>query len=447
MLPWARLLLIAVVALASAPVRAAVVPTRPNIVLILADDLGYGDLGCYGNTVIKTPRLDRLAAEGVRFSQCYSAAPVCSPARAAIMTGRNPNRLGIRDWIPQDSGIFLKTEEVTVAELLRDAGYHTGFAGKWHLNSRFDGVEPTPGDHGFDHWLATQNNSAHRDPKNFVRNGRRVGPMSGHASKIVVDEGVGFIDAGPKDKPFLLCVWFHAPHEQVDAPAEFQARYAHVEDETKREYYGSVEYMDQQVGRLLDALDEHGLRENTLVFFTSDNGPETLHRYKGSERSHGSTGGLRGMKLHLHEGGIRVPAIARWPAGKVVPSRGGTNDQPVCGLDLLPTFAEAAGVKPPEDRPLDGISMIPVLTARGNLRRPRPLYWQYDKAIGEPWRVAIRDGDWKLVADGQLAQFAVFNLRTDPSERDDRSAAEPARVASLSKKLFELHAEINAPSQ
>jgi arylsulfatase A len=416
-------------------------PHPPNIVFILADDLGYGDLGCYGNKFIKTPRLDRLGAEGVRFTDCYAAAPVCSPSRAALMTGRNSNRLGIRDWIPLDSGIFLRKEETTVAEVLRDAaGYRTGFAGKWHLNSRFNGVEPTPGDHGFDHWMATQNNAApsHQNPRNFVRNRRRVGPTEGNSSKLIVDEALGFIDAGPKDKPFFLCVWFHAPHEPIEAPAEFVAHYAHVEKPNERQYYACVEYLDHQVGRLLDALDERGLTGDTLVFFTSDNGPEGLNRYKEAGRSYGSAGGLRGMKLSLYEGGIRVPGIARWP-GKV--KRGGTPSEPVCGVDLLPTLCEIAGVKPPADRPLDGASLVPLLSGQP-VKRERPLYWQYDKATGDGWRVAIREGPWKLLADEGTAKFALYNLADDPAERIDLSAREAARTSEMAAKLRTLHAEV-----
>ena len=440
--PSVALVLLSILGLTTIPAPAQ--PTqRPNFVLLLADDLGYGDLGCYGHPVLKTPRLDRLAAEGVRFTQFYAAAPVCSPSRAAMMTGRVPNRLGIRDWIPLDSGIFLKTEETTFAELLRGAGYRTGFAGKWHLNSRFNGQEPTPGDHGFDHWLATQNNTAHASPANFVRNGRRVGRLDKHASQVVVDEGLSFIDAGPKDQPFLLCVWFHAPHERVDSPAEFEAHYAHVDNLTKREYFGSVEYVDHQVGRLLDGLEQRGLRDNTFVLFTSDNGPETLHRYDGSERCHGSAGGLRGMKLHLYEGGLRVPAIVRWPAGG---RRTGVEcTEPAGGVDLLPTFAALAGCDLPRTQ-LDGQNVLPLFNGQ-RFGRQRPLYWQYDVALSNPWKVAMRDGPFKLLADERLERFALFNLDTDPTEQHDLAAGAPDKVREMSARLKQLHADVNGRRQ
>ena len=172
-------------------------PKRPNFVLILCDDLGYGDLGCFASPVIKTPHLDKLAADGVRLTHCYSSSPVCSPSRAGFLTGRNPNRLGIRDWIPLNSGVFLPRDEITVARMLKGAGYRTGHVGKWHLNSKFNGMEPTPGDHGFDHWFSTQNNAApsHENPTNFVRNRKAVGPLQGNSSTLIVDEALRFLDA------------------------------------------------------------------------------------------------------------------------------------------------------------------------------------------------------------------------------------------------------------
>jgi arylsulfatase A len=177
---------------------AAPAARQPNIVVILCDDLGYGDLGCFGHPRIRTPNIDRLAQEGARLTSFYSGAPVCSPSRAALFTARNPNRLGIRDWIDQDSSAHLSRSELTVAQLLKGAGYTTCLSGKWHLNSRFDGIEPNPGDFGFDHWFATQNNTRHQDPINFVRNGKNVDPLKGHATSLVVDEALKFI-AGVSD--------------------------------------------------------------------------------------------------------------------------------------------------------------------------------------------------------------------------------------------------------
>ena len=403
---------------------------RPNIVVMLCDDLGYGDLGCFGHPVIRTPNLDRLAAEGLRLTSCYSAAPVCSPSRAGLMTGRTPNRLGIRDWIPGGSGIHLRSGEITIAQVLRQAGYRTCHAGKWHLNSRVDGTEPTPGDAGFEHWLYTQNNASpgHVDPTNFVRNGQPAGPMKGASSHLVVAEALRWLD-GVTNAPFFLNVWFHEPHEPVAATEEFLAMYPDEPNLDRRHYYGDVSQMDAAVGTLMKALDARGLRERTFVFFSSDNGPETLNRYKGARRSYGSPGPLRGMKLHVTEAGYRVP--------------GSVSDEPVCSLDLLPTFCALVGVEPPRDRPLDGASLLPLFEGR-SIPRPHPLYWQYDFALGPPWQVALRDGPWKLLADGALGQFALYRVADDIGETRDLAGAEPGRVRDMSDTVKRLHDEVAA---
>ncbi len=415
-------------------------PRKPNFVFLLCDDLGYGDLACYGNPVIRTPNLDKLASEGIRLTDCYSAAPVCSPARAGIMTGRNPYRSGITDWIPAGSGIYLKRQEVSVASLLKSVGYATCHSGKWHLSSTLDGSEPTPGDHGFDHWFSTQNNAApsHRSPVNFIRNGKPVGRLEGWSSALIVDEAIQFIRR-VKDRPFAVFVWFHAPHEPVATADEFLKIYSHVDDPTKAVYYGSVTQMDHEVGRFLKALDEMKLSDNTLVMFTSDNGPETLRRYRGAGHSHGSPGPLRGMKLHLYEGGIRVPGIIRWP-GHTRP--GQTCHEPVNGTDVLPTFCEIAGVKVPADTPIDGTSILPMFIGKP-IEREVPLYWRYDKALGGP-KHAMRIGNWKLLADAVLDRFELYNLETDPSETTDLSTKEPARLKEMSAMIQELHKRVES---
>ncbi len=411
---------------------------RPNFVIVLCDDLGYGDLGCYGHPIIETPRLDRLAGEGLRLTDCYAAAPVCSPSRAGMLTGRNPYRCNIPDWIPEDSPIHLQRNEITVATLLRNAGYRTCHSGKWHCNGKMDGSQPTPGDHGFERWFSTQNNAqpSHANPVNFIRDGEPVGPLEGYSSTLIVDEAIAFLDTVAED-PFLLFVWFHSPHEPVATAPSFQERYAGEPDETKRIYYGNVTQMDHETGRLLDALEARGLRDDTFVFFTSDNGPETLNRYRGAARSHGSPGTLRGMKLHMHEGGIRVPGIVRWPDHSTPGSESG---EPVNGTDILPTLCGLAGVPLPDDRPLDGVDMAPVLRGE-RLERARPLYWRYDRALSDA-KVALRDGDWKILADGALDAIELYNLREDPEERQDRALTEPATASRLTARLREIHHEI-----
>ncbi len=427
--------------LASSAVMAA--PSgRPNILVMLCDDLGYGDLECYGHPVIKTPNLNRLADEGVKFTDFYAAAPVCSPSRAGMLTGRTPNRYGVYDWIPQGSEMHLPRNEVTIARLLRDAGYATCHAGKWHCNGKFNSPEqPQPNDHGFDHWFSTQNNAApsHRNPTNFVRNGQKVGPLKGFSSDIIVDEAISWLERKPKDKPFCLFVWFHEPHEVVDSPDSLVERYSQATKKGEALYYANVAQIDQAVGRLLKKLDESGYRQNTFALFTSDNGPETLNRYPNAWRSHGSPGRLRGMKLHMYEGGTRVPGILRWP-GKVKP--GSVSGAPISFLDLLPTLCEAAGVQAPRDRRLDGASFLPALEGKP-IKRKQPLYWQYDKALSE-MKIAMRDGDWKILANAALDRFELYNLRTDVSEKNDLSSKEPKRLQAMAKVLKALHADVKS---
>jgi arylsulfatase len=418
------------IALLAAVLMCAAPADKPNIVVIVADDLGYGDLGCYGHPRIKTPSLDKLAGEGVRFTTFYSGAPICSPSRAALFTGRTPYRVGIRDWIQQDSGVHLPKSEVTIARLLKDAGYTTCLSGKWHLNSRFNGQETTPGDFGFDHWFATQNNAPHIDPGNYVRDGKRVGPLKGADSSLVVDEGIRFI-AGAGDRPFALFVTFHAPHEQVAAPEKYTSIYADLDDPTKRDYYGSVSLIDAEVGRLVADLDSRGLRDRTLVLFTSDNGPQELLGYPKAIHSHGSSGPLRGYKLSMYEGGYRVPAILSWP-GRA--KAGEECAEPAGFTDLLPTLCAAAGAAPPTDRPLDGVNVLPLLDGK-KVARPQPFFWQFDNAQGGPWKHALRKGPWKLLADAGREQFALYNLVDDMAEKHDLAAEKPELVKELRAEL------------
>jgi arylsulfatase A len=458
----------ALIVLSALPLRvegAEARAARPNVLVILCDDLGYGDLGCFGHPTIRTPNLDRLAAQGMRLTSYYAAAPVCSPSRAGLLTGRTPSRAGIYDWISQGHPMHLGRNEVTVATLLKRAGYATCHAGKWHLNGKFNSSEqPQPGDHGFDHWFSTQNNAApsHENPTNFVRDGRRVGPRQGYSCQVVVDEAIDWLGSrGNPERPFFLDVCFHEPHENVAAPPDLVATYSRGSKRGQDIYDAAVTNMDAAVGRLLGALDAKGLAENTLVLFTSDNGPETLNRYPEAWRSHGSAGPLRGMKLDLHEGGIRVPAIIRWP-GQTRP--GQVVDEPVCGVDLLPTLCAIAGIAVPDDRPIDGASLLPVFEGKPVERR-LPLFWHYFRGA-DGGKAALREGDWKLIAhwDGpelapgtglhpgdmatikgaKLTDFELYNLRDDPGETRDRAAQEPRRVADMAARLRARYAEVVA---
>ena len=431
-----------IIALARTTAIAADEPARPNIIILLADDLGYGDLACYGHRHVQSPHLDRLAQDGMRFTDFYAAAPVCSPSRAGLLTGRTPSRLGIHDWIPAKSAVHLPLDEVTIPALLKGIGYQTCHVGKWHLNGLFNNnKQPQPTDHGFDHWMATQNNAgfSHENPANFVRNGDRVGETQGFSSDLIVDEAVRWLQHRETDKPFFLNLWFHSTHEPVATAKQYADLYADVMHPDKAQYFGNVTQMDAAIGRLLKYLDDQRLAANTLIVFTSDNGPETLNRYKGGNRSHGSPGNLRGMKLWLYEGGIRVPGMLRWPAqvkaGQVIAT-------PIHFCDLLPTLCELAGAELPHQRALDGVSLVPLLRGE-NLSRSRPLYWQYNRALGAP-KLAIRDGDWKLLADAETSAPELYNIVEDPKETRLLNSDEPQRLQELTAKLQKMRDEVAA---
>lgn len=412
---------------------------RPNVVVFLADDLGWGDLGCYGHPRIQTPNLDAFAKQGVRATQCYSASAVCSPSRSAILTGRTPHRNGVYTWIEAGSEVHLRTSEIALPKLLKEAGYSTCHAGKWHLNGKFnDSAQPQPGDHGYEHWMATQNNAApsHKNPKNFVRNGTAVGELEGFSAPLVVDEAIDWLTKkrDPK-KPFFLAVWTHEPHLPIESDPQFQKPYADL-DEDFRQHHGNVTQLDHAFGKLMKALDDQKLTDTTFVAFTSDNGPEG----DGTKnRTRGSTGGLRGRKRALYEGGISVPGIFRWPGH--IPA-GKTTDVPIVGSDLFPTVLALSGVKPPADRTLDGANVLPVLEGKAAaVERKLPMYWRLGMAPGG-MHIAMRDGDWKLLATEDFSKVELYNLKDDPKESTDLAAKDTERTTAMTKRLRDLDAEI-----
>jgi arylsulfatase A len=455
---------------------------RPNIIFLLADDMGYGDLGCFGSPVVRSPNLDKLATQGTKLTQCYSASPNCSPARAGILTGRSPYRVGMYDFA-RFKPLHIPVEETTVAEKLKSAGYQTMFAGKWHCSGDFEsGTQPYPGDHGFDHWLANESNFG-KDPDSFLRNGEPVGKIEGWMSELVVNEAINWIDDRDESEPFFACLWFSEPHTPVHAADEFRSLYPaetmapHLEmlaksggpQVVRRQnlkdpdlYFGCISMLDHHIGRLLNYLDEQDLSENTLVVFTSDNGPE--HR---TVTAFGSSGHLRGAKGHIHDGGMHVPGIVRWP-GKI--PVGSTIEEPVNGTDWLPTFCAAAGISPSSEKPLDGADVLPALISGKTVDRKNPILWWLWHARGGK-EVAMRDGDYKLLASmdpqsdpesisdakqpedwsimqfikqAKLARFEMFNLSNDPSETTDLAQLEPIRFNQLKSRMIRLYEEIQA---
>jgi arylsulfatase A len=438
---------------------------RPNFLIILCDDLGYGDLACFGSKTIKTPHLDQLAEEGALLTSCYSTAPVCSASRAGLLTGRCPSRIGVYDWIPGGHPMHLRKEEVTIPQLLKKVGYQTSHVGKWHCNGKFNSpAQPQPGDHGFDHWYSTQNNASpsHENPKNFVRNGKPVGPQKGFSCSLVADEAIHWLSkTRDAKKPFFQFVCFHEPHEPIASPKALVEQYSTATKKGEALYYANVTNMDRAVGRLTKALDDLKLTDNTFVLFTSDNGPETLNRYGGAWRSHGSPGPLRGMKLHLYEAGIRVPSILRFPKhtkpGQVV-------DRAVCALDLLPTVCSLAKATPPKDRKLDGDNFLAALNDQ-KIVRHTPLYWHYFRSVGTPkaamrideWMIlgkwdgpalgpggSVRPGDMKHIKTSKLVEFELYNLNQDMGQQTDLAKKHPEQLDKLKKLLVAKYNEVQA---
>ena len=421
----------------------------PNIVILFADDMGWGDLGCQGHPFAKTPAIDRLAHTGCRLTQFYVSAPVCSPSRAGLLTGRIQNRFGmkhlIRDYGPN---LFhhVPLEEPSLPRLLRTAGYTTAHIGKWHLSFVGREGEPAMADYGYDYSmiLGASRNGSYRD-SHWQRNGERTETPGRWTAGIYVDEAIQFIEnAG--DKPFFINLWSFAPHQEVDCESRFRELYAD-RTESEQYFYGTISQMDEQYGRLLDYLEQKGLDENTIIVFSSDNGPEP-HLIPWSNRARGSTGGLRGGKHHLFEGGIRVPGIVRWP-GITQP---GSVSNAVCWTpDLLPSLCAAAGVSAPVEFPGDGMDIREAL--RGNmLNRPKPLYWEFPFGVGlkdgtnatSPG-LALRDGCWKLHCDEGFGNTLLFNLDIDPNEKWNMAAEYPAVVDKLLATMRSMHSEINGP--
>ena len=407
---------------------------QPNIVVFLVDDMGWGDLACYGNKIIKSSHLDKFASEGVRFTQCYSACGVCSPSRSSILTGRTPYRNGVWRWIPGGHQTHLRESEITLPELLKEKGYDTCHVGKWHLNGHFNSnKQPQPDDHGYNHWMATQNNASpsHKNPTNFVLNGKPMGRLEGFSAPLVAQEGLRWLaEVRDRKKPFLLSVWTHEPHLPIESAEEFMKPYAHIDDEGIRQHHGNITQLDHAFGMLMKGLDELGLRKNTIVFFTSDNGPEG-NGLKG--RTRGSTGGLRGRKRDDHEGGIRVAGLVRWP-GHIKP--GTVSDTPVIGSDIFSTALDIVGIPLPADRTIDGVSMIPAFEGK-ELERPVPLFWRTHIAPAAS-HAAMRIGDWKLVADQNFEKFQLYEIQKDWREKNNLAREKPEKLEEMKKTFFEV---------
>lgn len=405
---------------------------KPNVLVFLVDDMGYGDSATYGNPLIKTPNMDKLAEQGLKFTQCYSASGVCSPSRSSILTGRTPYRNGVFAHLSNVGKAFLRESEITYPELLQTVGYETCHVGKWHLLSKnqFNSPDfPTPTEHGYDYWMYTHNNASpsHENPDNFYRMGEELGEIEGFSAQIVASEADKWLKTiRDKEKPFALSIWLHEPHSPIATDPQFSSLYG---DHKNKKYMGNITQLDHALGQVMQTLEDIGETENTFLFFTSDNGPVSGFG--------GSSGDLRGQKRSDHEGGIRVPGLLRWPA-KVKP--GTVCDEPIIGTDLFCTILEMAGVAAPTDRTIDGVSILPVL--EGNkLERKIPLFWR-THVSGPDDRVAMRIGDWKIVGNDTMDKYMLFNIQEDYKEEHDLAQQEPKKLASMTTKIKALWEEI-----
>jgi len=445
----ARLLLFALSGLA-ALLAAADTPPKPNIVFILADDLGYGDLGCYGQRKFQTPKIDRLAAEGLRFTQHYSGSTVCAPSRCVLMTGLHTGHTSVRTngSMKPEGQLPMPADTVTLPKLLKSAGYATGIFGKWGLGGPGSGSEPL--DQGFDVFFGFNCQSvAHSYYPKYLWQNRRKVELDGqtYAHDPIVQQALAFIREN-NGRPFFCFMPVTIPHAAMHVPesymAPFRKKFPEFEDRIGTyagpdvrnpiaAFAGMVTKLDEDVGRVLDLLKELGLDEKTLVLFTSDNGP---HKEGGHDPLFfDSNGPLRGLKRDLYEGGIRVPLLARWP-GRIAP--GSTTDHVSAFWDMLPTFCELAGTAPPAG--IDGLSMVPTLLGQGDQKRHEYLYWEFHEQGGKR---ALRMDDWKAVQNevrkNPNGPIELYDLKSDLGEERNRASEHPELVARARKLFAEAH--------
>lgn len=427
---------LAVIGALSATASADPKPARPNIVFILADDLGYGDLGCYGQKKFRTPNIDRLAAEGLRFTQCYAGSTVCAPSRCCLMTGLHTGHCRVRG----NARVPLEPSDVTVAKVLKRSGYATGLCGKWGLGEA--GSTGHPNKQGFDYFFGYLNQTrAHNYYPDFLwKNAGKV-PLPnvverGVASKkevyspdLILKEALAFIDA-QKDWPFFLYFASTLPHANNEARQEgmeipSDAPYSDKNwPQPQKNHAAMITRLDTDVGQILQKLKDLKLDDNTVVFFSSDNGP---HKEGGAEPTFfDSSGPLRGYKRSMTEGGIRVPMIVRWP-GRIKP---GTSDFVWAFWDFPPTAADLAGVKPPAN--IDGQSVVPVLLGSGSVRPHAFLYWEFHENGSKQ---AVRMGDWKGIRNRVGGPLELYDLSKDVGEKHDIATEHPAVVAKIEDHL------------
>ncbi len=429
---------------------------RPNIILMMADDLGYGDVGFNGNQVIKTPHLDAMARSGTRFTRFYAGGPVCSPTRGTCLTGRHYSRYGITH---ANEG-SLPVQELSLPRVLNPLAYRTGHFGKWHLGTMTaterDSRRGGPGNaayhsppwlHGFDSCFSTEARVPTWDPMTDPESGEPFGAsywlgpdvketenLDGDDSRVIMDRAIPFIrSAAEAGEPFFAVVWFHTPHEPVVAGPDYRAMYSQYSEE-EQHYYGCITAMDEQVGRLNRELKDLGIANDTMTWFCSDNGPEGKTGNEG--RSRGSTGGLRGRKRSLFNGGITVPALLSWPDRAPA---GQTVDMSCSTLDYLPTIIDALGYEMPDDRPIDGVSLLSTIQGK-TTERGRPIPFRFveteDEMFGSP-TIALMDDRHKVLTNLSTdnVEDLCFDVSVDPSESADVASERLNLVNDVRKEL------------
>jgi arylsulfatase A-like enzyme len=409
-----------------------VTPKRPNIILILADDLGYGDLGSYGQKLIKTPNLDRLAADGTRFTQVYASAPVCAPSRASLMTGLDQGHAYIRGNNDSNGNrVSLRPQDTTVAQVLKVAGYRTGIIGKWGLGEPDTAGIPTK--KGFDYFYGYLNqNLAHNYYPDYLwRNEEKVQLGGKRYSPDLFGEEALDLIRRERNGPFFLYLAYTLPHannelnRRTGNGMEIPSSEPYTSEkwtQPNKNFAAMVTRLDRQVGEIVALLKTLDLEKNTIVIFSGDNGPQGSDEGNYNAAFFNSTGGLRGLKRSLYEGGIREPMIIRWP-GKI--KAGAVSDVVWSHYDLFPTFAEIAKTSAPKG--LDGISVLPVWTNNAETR-PRPLYWEFHEG---GFMQAVRIGNWKGVRRGLNGKIELFDLEKDEAETTDLADSNPKIVNEM----------------
>ena len=418
---------------------------KPNIIYIMADDMGYADAGCYGQKVIKTPYLDQMAKEGIRFTDCYSGAPVCAPARSVLMTGLhtghtrvrgNMGKLGVEGAVKGLTGkprVPLQADDVTIAEVMKEAGYHTGMTGKWGLGD--PNTPGIPNDQGFDEWFGYLNQArAHTYYPTFIWKNREKFPLPGNQNgkktqythDMCTDFALDFVKRN-KDKPFFLYLPYCIPHSKFEIPDT--APYTDLDlKKNEKVYAAMITRMDRDIGRLFSLLKELKLDEKTIVFFTSDNG--AANRYDGV---FDSSGPLKGYKRKMYEGGLRVPMIVRWP-GKIKANQ--VSDTAWTFTDFFPTCAELGSAKTPDN--LDGVSIVPTLLGQKQDLSSRFLYWEFYEG---GFKQAARWKNWKAVRQmkGKKLVTEIYDLSKDIGEENNLASKKPELVAEFEKVFAKEH--------